>query len=235
MVGCRIASLAFAGLFAVGLTGCPAQFATGTLGLPDPAVDCSHADCDPGGTGPGGGGGDPQRAVAAGSSGTRFAGQATGRLATTTKIVYGPRLSKIRNALIDGSFKATSADPDLGLLAEAEWHARITMVRDRLTKKNRARGLVIATFTDPAAGRACLRLGYRNKGKSKRRGRGTVTVLGGEGGARTLAGSATTSVRLRAGDTIVLRGTVRPAQGPERGMTPACLRLERQFGLTPLD
>lgn len=230
----RIAAYVPAVLVAVALTGCPARFATGTLGLPDPVVDCDHADCDAGGTGPGGGGASPGRAATSRSE-TRFSGRVSGRFATTTRITYGPRMSHIRNARIVGSFKASSSDPSLGPLQEAEWHGRLSIARDRLTRKNRARGLVIATFTDPAAGRACLRLGYRNRGRDKRRGRGIVTVLGGEGGARTLAGSASTSVVVRDADTIALRGTVRPAQRAERGMTPACRKLERQFGLKPLD
>ena len=59
-------------------------------------------------------------------------------------------------------------------------------------------------------------------------------MLGGEGGARTLYGKAIVRVKLTRANKMRFRGRVTQSQGAERGLTPACAKLERKFGLPPL-
>ena len=123
-------------------------------------------------------------------------------------------------------------------LASAQWHGRFKGVRNRVTGRFRFKGLVLATFDDATAGRACLRLGYRGRRaqnrRPRKRGKGVFTMLGGEGGARTLGGTAIVRVKLTGTNTMRFRGRVTSRQREERGFTPACTKLEQKFGLTPL-
>jgi hypothetical protein len=209
----------------LGFTGCDEMFEI-TFGF-DPAVLEGH-----------------DRAADAAAAGRAFRGRAEGTLAGKMKIRHGPLKSKTNRARFVGTYKSTltgetaPADDELGPLARAQWHARFRGIRNRETGKITIKGLVLATFDDPTAGRACVRL--RNTGRraqnrhAKRASRSTLTVLGGEGGARTLRGTATARVRLARGHSLRLRGRVNTRQGAERGFTPACTRLERKFGLDPL-
>ncbi len=86
-------------------------------------------------------------------------------------------------------------------LASGKWHARFKVLRNRATGKTVITGLVLATFDDTTAGRACLNLSQEHVRKNNRRrlkrSRGKVTVVGGEGGARTLYGTARARVHLK--------------------------------------
>lgn len=228
----RLAHLA-AALAATGaafaFSGCH-QILQVTFGDPDPPV---HQPPPPA----------KKRAVAAGGSGgTTFTGVADGELAARATIRHGFVKTTIRNARFAGTFRATPAtsDAELGALSDASWAGRLTAVRDRRNQKVRMKGLILATFADPSAGRACLRLTYRNvrkKGRrtaNRKRGTGVVKVLGGEGGAQTLGGSARVKVRLTAAGGLRLSGVAMPRDVPARGLNAACTKLRAQVGLAPL-
>jgi hypothetical protein len=178
-------------------------------------------------------GGSPGSAGA--SAGQRFTGRADGDLASRMKVTHGAVKSRTSWARFIGSYTSTLEDSPL---ASAQWHGRFRAVRNRATGRFRINGLVLATFDDASAGRACLRQTYRGRRAQNRRpkkpGRGVFTMLGGEGGARTLKGEARVRVRLTRANKMRFRGTVTSRQGDERGFTPACTRLERKFGLTPV-
>ena len=152
------------------------------------------------------------------AAGQAFRGRAKGTLAGKMKIRHGPVKSKTNRVRFVGNYKSTLTDDDeLGPLARAQWHGRFRGIRNRETGKIRITGLVLATFDDPTAGRACVSLhntGRRAQNRhAKRASRSTLTVLGGEGGARTLRGTATARVRLARGHSLRLRGTVSTRQG----------------------
>jgi hypothetical protein len=211
----------------LGLTGCHELFEI-TFGF-DPDILEGHGS---------------DRPADAAAAGRAFKGRADGDLAGKMKIRHGPVKSKTNKVRFVGSYKSTftgaaqPGDEALGPLASAQWHGRFRGIRNRKTGKISIKGLVLATFDDPAAGRACLSL--RNKGtrkqnrRSKKPSRSKLTVLGGEGGARTLRGIATARVRLARDNTLRLRGRVKAGRGAARGLTPACAKLARKFGLQPL-
>ena len=178
-------------------------------------------------------GGSPGSAGA--SAGQRFTGRAEGQLASRMKLTDFAVKTKSSWARFIGDYTSSLENSPL---ASADWNGKFKTVRNRKTGKFRIKGLVLSTFDDPTAGRACLRLGYRGKRKQNRRprkrGRGVFTVLGGEGGARTLYGKAIVRVKLTKANKMRFRGSVTQRQGAERGFTPACAKLERKFGLTPL-
>ena len=213
------------------LSGCH-EVLRASLGNPDPPV---HNPNSAGRSAP---------LAGAAASGRAFVGRADGQLSGRIKIRHGFVKSKIGPARFVGTFSAQPTGPaqpgdeSLGPFESAQWHARLRAVRNRRTGKIKGKGLVLATFDDPSAGRACLRLGHKARRKQNRYprkgGRGRVTVLGGEGGARTLAGTATARVKINSDGSLVLSGHVSPSQGPERGFTAACTKLEQRFGLQPL-
>jgi hypothetical protein len=213
----------------LGLTGCHELFEI-TFGF-DPDILEGH-------------GSQNERAGDAAAGGRAFKGRADGALAGKMKITHFPVKSKTNKVRFAGTYKSTLTGPAapgdeaLGPLASAQWHGRFRGIRNRRTGKITIKGLVLATFDDPAAGRACLSL--RNSGRrkqnrhAKKASRSKLTVLGGEGGARTLRGTAIARVRLASGHSLRLRGRVKTRQGAARGFTPACTKLERKFGLQPL-
>jgi hypothetical protein len=172
-------------------------------------------------------------ATADAAAGRPFKGRADGEL-FSYKLRHGFVKSKMRARFI-GNYKS---DLTGSALASGDWHARFKAVRNRATGKTVITGLVLSTFDDATAGRACLKLSFnavrKQNSRRLRRSRGKVTALGGEGGARTLYGTARARVRLKRNGSVRLRGRMRSHQGEERGFTPACTRLERKFGLTPL-
>jgi hypothetical protein len=193
----------------------------------------------------------PAASAAGRSAGRAFSGTADGQLAARMVLRDGLVKSTIKNARFTGQFTgrlrgaAQPGDDRLGLLESARWHGKFSAVRDRRNGKVRMTGLVLSTFTDPSAGRACLRVSYKARRNGKRNattkgrrarntGRSVLTVVGGEGGSRTLAGSATARVKISASGALRMSGRVTSAQGRERGFPAACTRLEKQFGLTPL-
>jgi hypothetical protein len=111
-------------------------------------------------------------------------------------------------------------------------------VRNRKTGKVKLNGLVLATFDDAAGGRACLKLKHRGHRKQNRRatkaGRETLTMIGGEGGARSLRGTATVRATFKKSGVVRLRGKVKASRGAERGLPKQCRKLRRKFGLQPL-
>jgi hypothetical protein len=176
----------------------------------------------------------------ASAAGTPFTGTIRGQLTGKLTIKHFAVKSKIKSARFFGSFKATPKRnaAALGPLSNAQWHARLGGVRNRRTGRIRVKGLALATFDDAAAGRACLRLTYgavrkQNRDRLKRRGKSTIEVVGGEGGARTLRGTATVRVKLK-GHAVRLTGTVKQHRSTARGFTPACTKLEKKFGLAPV-
>jgi hypothetical protein len=174
------------------------------------------------------------RPAADASAGRAFTGRADGNLASRVRLSHGFVKSKTSWARFIGSYTSSLTGSPL---ASAQWHGRFKGVRNRATGKITVKGLVLATFTDTTAGRACLRLSHGGKRKQNRRqapGRSKLTVLGGEGGARTLRGVANVRVRLKRNNSLRLRGRVKSRQGAARGFTPACRKLEKKFGLQPL-
>jgi hypothetical protein len=169
------------------------------------------------------------------SAGKRFTGRADGQLASRILYRHGDVKTRTSWARFIGDYTSSLENSPL---ASAQWHSRIKGVRNRATGRFRIKGLVLSTFDDPTAGRACLRLGYRGRRaqnrRPRRRGRGVFTMLGGEGGARTLRGTAVVRVKLTRANKMQFRGRVSTRRDTERGFTPACTRLERKFGLTPL-
>jgi hypothetical protein len=219
----RLALFAAAGAATLALSGCHEMFHFGPGEDPtDPPV---HGGQDIGGS-PG---------TARASVGTPFTGRADGQLASRIKFRHGFVKTKTSSARFIGNYTSSLEDSPL---ASAQWHARFKGVRNRATGRFRVKGLVLATFTDPTAGRACLRQTYRGRRaqnrRPRKRGRGVFTMLGGEGGARTLYGRAIVRVKLTRANKMRFRGSVNARQGAERGFTPACTKLERKFGLQPL-
>jgi hypothetical protein len=218
----RLALLAAAGVSTLALSGCHEVFFLGFDVEPDdPPVHRVDGGASPG--------------TATASAGERFRGRADGQLASRMKVGHGFVTSKTSWARFTGSYTSNlSGSP----LASAQWHGRFRSIRNRATGRFTIKGLVLATFTDAAAGRACLELtskGVRKQNRRPRRpARTAVTVVGGEGGARRLRGRATARVRLARDNSLRLRGTVRSRQGTARAFTPACARLARRFGLAPL-
>jgi hypothetical protein len=169
------------------------------------------------------------------SAGQRFTGRADGELASKMRVKHGDIKSRTSNARFIGSYTSSLESSPL---ASAQWHGRFKGVRNRATGRFRVKGLVLATFDDATAGRACLRQVYGGRRaqnrRPRKRGRGVFKMLGGEGGARTLRGRAIVRVKLTNANKMRFRGRVIAGQGEERGFTPACTRLERRFGLDPL-
>jgi hypothetical protein len=214
----RLALLAAAGFSTVVLSGCH-EILRVTFGESDQPV---HNPPSAG------------RPYADSSAGRSFTGRADGQLASRLQIKHGFVKSKTSWARFTGQYTSSLTGSPL---ASAQWHGRFKGVRNRATGKFAVKGMVLATFTDPAAGRACLRLSHKAVRKQNRRpkpGRGVVTVLGGEGGARTLRGKAIVGVRLARDSSLRLRGKVKSRRGAARGFTPACTKLERKFKLAPL-
>jgi len=222
----RLALLAIAALGTVALSGCYQFFNQGFEPYPsDPGV---HGGSDIGAS-PG----------SAAATGRPFRGRADGQLGSRMKVRHGFVKSKTSWARFFGAYRSTlTGDEALGPLAGAQWHGRFKAVRNRATGKFAIKGMVLATFDDATAGRACLRLSHNGKRKQNRRpakpGLSKLTVLGGEGGARTLRGTARVRVRLARDNTLRLRGRVKARRGAARGLNPACTKLERKFGLQPL-
>jgi hypothetical protein len=225
----RLAPLALVVLAAPALTGCH-EILRVSLGEPDPPV---HNPPPAGRT-----------ASASAAAGRAFTGRAEGSLTGRMVLKHDSVKSRIGNARFFGPFSAklrgapVAGDGQLGPLADAEWHGQFTVVRNRATGKVKMRGLLLATFTDATAGRACLRISSRGKRRQNTRpskaGRARISVLGGEGDARTLAGTATARLKVAPDTGIRLRGTVKARRGAPRGFPPACAKLERKFGLAPL-
>ena len=209
----QLALLAAAATVVLGLSGCTSLWRVG--GYPPP-----HAN-------------PASTATADTAAGRAFTGRADGDL-NGYRVRHGFTRTKLRAGFIGTYNSDLTGSP----LQSADWHARFKMVRNRVTRKAVTTGLVLATFDDATAGRACLKLSHeaivRRKGRRLRRSRGKVTVVGGEGGARTLYGTARARVRLARNGSALLSGRVRSHQGEERGFTRACKRLERKFGLQPL-
>lgn len=174
------------------------------------------------------------------SAGTKFTGRASGAIAARVVIKNGYPKTTIKNARLAGDYRATpaAAQQDLGPLASGTWHANFNIVRNRATGRYTIKGLILATFDDTSAGRSCLRLkaaGKRAQNRwPKKPPRAKLTVLGGQGGARTLAGTARARVRLKRDLSVGLRGTVDAKRGAERGFPRPCRKLAKKFGLAPL-
>lgn len=222
----RLALLAALGATAFALSGCY-ELIVHEFGGPGPV---SPDDPPPGGHDIGA---DPGSARS--SAGQRFTGVAEGQLASRMKLTdFAVKTKSSWARFIGGYTSNLEGSP----FASADWHGKFKTVRNRKTGKFKIKGLVLATFTDATAGRACLRLGYKGKRaqnkRPRKRGRGLFRMLGGEGGARTLYGKAIVRVKLTRADKLRFRGSVTSRQGAERGFTPACTKLERKFGLTPL-
>ncbi|MGH2837637.1 MAG: hypothetical protein ACRDJY_04715 [Thermoleophilaceae bacterium] len=218
----RLASLAAIAAAAFALSGCHEMFHFGfDVDPTDPPLGGHDIGGSPGSAGT--------------SAGQRFTGRADGQLASRMRIRHGNVKTRTSNARFIGDYTSSLEDSPL---ASAQWHGRFKGVRNRATGRFRTGGLVLATFDDATAGRACLRLRYRGRRaqnqRPRKRGRGVFTMLGGEGGARTLYGKAIVRVKLTRANKLRFRGGVTQSQGAERGFTPACTRLERKFGLTPL-
>jgi hypothetical protein len=174
----------------------------------------------------------------AATGGRPFRGRAAGQLGSRMTIRHGFVKTKSNWARFFGTYRSTLADDEaLGPLSSAQWHGRFRTVRNRATGRFAISGLVLATFDDATAGRACLRLASRGRRRQNRRptraGLSNLTVLGGEGGARTLRGTARVRVRLARDNSLRLRGRVKARRGAARGLNPACTKLERKFGLQP--
>jgi hypothetical protein len=229
-----IAIVASTGAAAFGLSGCH-ELLRVTLGGDDPPV---HNPPPPGKR-------SVPAATAAAASGRAFSGRANGKLASRVVLRHGFVKSTMKKVRFIGTFTgklggaAVAGDELLGPFTSAGWHGQFSVVRDRRNGKISLSGLVLATATDPAGGRACVRVSYKNarKGKratSRRKGTSLLTVVGGEGAARTLRGSATVRLTVGRGDNMSLRGRVKARQGPARGFPKACTTLEKKFGLAPL-
>ena len=177
------------------------------------------------------GGASPSTAATA--AGQPFTGRADGEL-FGYKLRHGNVKTRMRAGYI-GDYRSDLAGSPL---ASGKWHARFKVLRNRATGKTVITGLVLSTFSDTTAGRACLKLSQEHVRKNNRRrlkrSRGKVTVVGGEGAARTLYGTARARVGMKRNGSARLRGRMRSHQGAERGFTRPCTRLERKFGLTPL-
>jgi hypothetical protein len=188
--------------------------------------------------------GPPAPGRAAGVEGRPFKGRAQGELASRMTLTHGEVNTKSNKARFIGTFKSTltgapqSGDEALGPLAAAQWHGSFRVVRSRVTGKTKVKGLVLATFDDPSAGRACLRLKSKGHRKQNRRptkpGRNALTMIGGEGGARTLRGTASVRARFKKSGVVRLRGRVNARRGAERGLPKPCRKLRDKFGLQPL-
>ncbi len=119
--------------------------------------------------------GPPGPAQAAAARGRQFTGRADGQLASRIKITHYAKLSKTNTFRFFGTFRSAptgspqAGDDALGPLASAQWYARFKGQRNRVTGKIKLKGLILATFDDPAAGRACLTLRHRGKRKQNRR------------------------------------------------------------------
>jgi hypothetical protein len=226
----RLAAFAIVGVGSLALTGCH-EILRVTLGGDDPPVHPPPAG----------------RATDLGTAaaGRAFSGRADGQLASRIVLRHGFVKSTIRNARFIGEFSGrllgaqTPGDAALGLLGKAQWHGNFSSTRNRATRKITTRGLILATFEDATAGRACMRVGYRNAGRTKRtrsrnKGSSSLAVLGGEGGARTLRGTATVRITIARSGAMRLRGRVKTSRGAERGLPRACRKLEKKFGLQPL-
>src|SRR6185503_16262304 len=141
-------------------------------------------------------GADPGSAGAA--AGRPVRGRAEGQLASRMTIRDGFVKTKTSWARFIGTYKSNLTGSPL---ASAQWHGRFRSVRNRKTGRYTIKGLVLATFDDPEAGRACLKLSDKGRRAQNRRPRkpslATVTALGGENGAETLYGVATARVRLK--------------------------------------
>jgi hypothetical protein len=189
------------------------------------------------------GGASPSRAVAGATQGRAFTGRADGELASRIQQKDGFVTTKFGPGRFIGDFNAQltgapdARDAALGPLAAARWYGRFTAIRNRATGKIKISGLLLADFKDATAGRACLRLKHRGRRKQHRRnapGRSVMVVLGGEGAAETLYGTARVRVRLTRANKIGLRGRVKQRRGAARGLTPACTKLKRKFKLPPV-
>jgi hypothetical protein len=229
----RIAVVAVASTCLVALSGCH-EVLRATFGKPDPPV---HNPTSAG----------YRTAVVSKSAGRAFTGHADGDLAGRAVIKHGFVKSTMKNVRFIGDFSATLTGPPqpgddrLGLLESSRWHGQFNVVHNRATGKITITGMLLATFTDASAGRACLQIAYHNAKARKRhrkanrnKGVSTIKVLGGEGGARTLAGTATVKVTAQTDGSMRLSGRVSAKTGPPRGFTPACTKLEQKFGLQPL-
>jgi hypothetical protein len=219
---------------AIALSGCH-EILRVTLGRPDPPV---HNPTSAGRRAA------PAAGIAA-SAGRPFTGKAKGKLAGRIVLRHGFVKSTMKNALFAGTLTGTlpgparAGDELLGPFVSSRWNGRFTVVRDRRNGKIDLTGLVLATSGDQA-GRSCLKLSYRNlrkgkRAKSRNRGTGTLRIVGGEGTAKTLTGTARVNVRLLVrSETLRLSGRVKAAQGAPRRLPPACAKLERQVGLAPI-
>jgi hypothetical protein len=170
---------------------------------------------------------------AASAAGRPFTGRADGEL-FGYKLRHGFVKTTLKAGYIGNYRSNLTGSP----LANGKWHANFKAVRNRGTGKTVVTGLVLSTFTDTTAGRACLKLSWRavrkNNSRRLRRSRSRLTVVGGEGAARTLYGTANARVRLGADGSARLRGRMTSRQGAERGLTRACRKLRTKFALTPL-
>lgn len=236
----RVARLGVAAAIAAAallvLTGCH-EILRVTLGNPDPPV---HNPSSAGRAAP------TATATASAASGRAFTGQANGRLSSRVTLRHGFVKSRIGPARFIGTFTgrlpgaAQPGDELLTPFTNSQWYATLSAVLDRRNKKITMSGLILADYGNASTGqgRACLRLGYKNTRKGRRyirnRGRSTVKVLGGEGDAATLVGSAVVSVRQTTGDNFRMGGRAKVRRGGARGLNAACTKLERQFKLTPL-
>ena len=177
------------------------------------------------------GGASPSTATTA--AGRPFTGRADGEL-FGYKLRHRNVMTRMRAGYV-GNYKS---DLTGSPLASGKWHARFRVVRNRATGETVITGLVLSTFTDTTAGRACLKLSQEHVRKNNRRrlkrSRGKVTVVGGEGDAKTLYGTANVRVRLARNGSARLSGRMRSHRGPERPFTRACTRLEQKHGLTPV-
>ena len=184
------------------------------------------------------------RSARAAAGGRQFKGRAKGQLASRLTLTHYAKLSKTNTFRYAGTFKSSptgspqAGDDALGPLQSAQWAASFKAQRNRVNGTIKLNGLILATFDDPAAGRACLKLRHRGQRKQNRRptkpGRSNVTVIGGEGGSRTLRGTAKVRVILKKSGVVRLRGTVNAKQGPARGLPKQCRKLRKQAGLQPL-
>ena len=177
------------------------------------------------------GGASPSTATSAARS---FTGRADGEL-FGYRLRHGFVKTKLTAGYI-GDYRSNLTGSPLG---SGKWHANFKVVRHRGTGKTVITGLALSTFTDTTAGRACLKLSFgavrKNNTRRFKRSRGKVTVVGGEGAARTLYGTATVRrVRIGADGSARLRGRMRSRQGAERGLTRPCRKLRAKFALAPL-
>ena len=170
-----------------------------------------------------------------GSAGTRFTGRADGQLASRIKFTHRAVKSRTSSARFIGNYTSSLENSPL---ASAQWHGGSRGVRNRRTGKFKFKGLVLATFDDADRRPGVPSPGLQGKRRQNRRpdeaGPRRLHDAGRRGRRSDALRHGDRSVKLTQANKMRFRGRVTQRQGAERGFTPACTKLERKFGLTPL-